>query len=197
MPGCAGDTSFINEHAIARMKLFLPSIIACIVLAIVVAGCAQPASPPANPPPATSPSVTLFPTIAPGTDAALLGTWYLKAMTGPGGSSPVQTISPQMDATFSEQGVVSGFSGCNHYSGQYTLTGEALNGGWGIKVGPVVSTLMYCTETTDIEARYLNHIQNAASYSITGDTLTMTDNIGSVLVFQRTEYGPTAVPRGL
>lgn len=194
---CTGDTSFIKEHAIARMKLFLHWMIACIVLAIVVAGCTQLSSPPATPLPPTEPSVTPFPTVTPRTDAALLGTWYLKAMTGPGGSSPVQTISPQMDATFTEQGVVSGFSGCNHYSGQYTLTGEVLDGGWGIRLGPVVSTLMYCTGTSDIEARYLNHLQNAASYSITGDTLTMTDNIGSALVFQRTAYGPTAVPRGL
>ena len=197
LPISAGDTSFIKERAIDRMKPFLHWMIACIVLVIIVAGCTQPSSPPATPPPATQPAVSPFPTVAPGTDAALRGTWYLKAMTGPGGSSPVQTISPQIDATFTDQGVVSGFSGCNHYSGPYTLTGEVLQGGWGIGVGPVVSTLMYCTDTSDIEARYLTHLQNAASYSITGYTLTLTDNVGSALVFQRTPYGPTAVPRGL
>ncbi|HOT03400.1 MAG TPA: META domain-containing protein [Methanolinea sp.] len=179
------------------MKLILHWMIACILLAIVASGCTEMSSPRATPPPSTEQVVTPFPTPTPRTDGALLGTWYLKAMTGPGGSSPVQTISPQMDATFTGQGVVSGFAGCNHYSGQYTLTGEVLQGGLGIGVGPVVATLMYCTETSDIEARYLNHLQNAASYSITGDTLTLTDNAGSALVFQRTAYGPTAVPRGL
>ena len=137
------------------------------------------------------------PSATPLTDPALLGTWYLKAMTGPGGSSPVQTISPQMDATFSGQGDISGFAGCNHYSGQYILTGEALPNGWGISVGPVLSTLMYCAGTSDIEARFLSSLQNATSYSVTGDTLTITDHHGGALVFQRTAYGPTAVPRGL
>lgn len=172
-------------------------LIACIIPAFIVAGCVQPATIPTTPVPTTGPVVTPLVTMASSNDPALLGTWYLKALTGPGGSSPVQSISWQIDATFTEQGDISGFAGCNHYSGNYTLTGEVLPDGRGITLGSVLSTKMYCTESSDLEARYLSTLQNARSYSITGDTLTITDRLGSALVFQRTWYGPTAVPKGL
>ncbi|OPX70615.1 MAG: META domain protein [Methanoregulaceae archaeon PtaB.Bin009] len=191
------DISFTVKHSYAYMNHFTYLVIACMALSIMVAGCVQPSTTPSIPVPTSVTPVTPLPSATPLTDPALLGTWYLKAMTGPGGSSPVQTISPQMDATFSGQGDISGFAGCNHYSGQYILTGEALPNGWGISVGPVLSTLMYCAGTSDIEARFLSSLQNATSYSVTGDTLTITDHHGGALVFQRTAYGPTAVPRGL
>jgi heat shock protein HslJ len=130
-------------------------------------------------------------------DPELLGTWYIAAMTGPGGSSPVQIISVQMSAIFSDVGGLSGFAGCNNFNSQYILTGEVLPNGKGITVGPVISTLMYCAETSDLETRYLGILEKATSYSVSGNQLTLTDPLGSVLVFQRTSPGPTAVPRGL
>lgn len=168
---------------------------ACITVAILAAGCTSTVPTVTTTVPTTV--ITPVPTAGALSDPALLGTWYLAAMTKPGGQSPIQTMSVQMDAIFSENGGLSGFSGCNHFSGQYTLTGQMLPDGNGIQVGPLVSTLMYCKETSDLETQYLEIIQDASSYQITGSQLVITSELGSTLVFHRTPYGPTAVPKGV
>ncbi len=168
---------------------------ACIVCAILAAGCTSTVPGMGTPVPTTV--ITPVPTSGAISDPELLGTWYLSAMTKPGGQSPIQTMSVQMDAVFSEDGGLSGFSGCNHFSGQYTLTGQTLPDGKGIQVGPLVSTLMYCKETSDLESQYLEIIQDSSSYQITGSQLVITSELGSTLLFHRTPYGPTAVPKGI
>jgi len=179
------------------MSFYTYILAACVMCAIIMAGCTDISSKPITVVPTTQPVITPVPTESPLVDQGLLGTWYLMGMTGPGGFSSIQTISVQMDAEFSEKGGLSGFAGCNHFSADYTLTGEVLPDGKGIMVGPVLSTLMYCAETSDMESTYFEILQDASSYEVSANQLTITSRLGSTLVYHRTPYGPTAVPKGL
>lgn len=181
------------------MKRIAIGLFICAFLAILVAGCTTtPVTPPVMTAPPTTPVSTPVPTTSPITDPALVGTWYLKAATGPGGSSPFQTMGVQITAIFTDQGGLSGFGGCNDYSAQYILTGQVLPNGKGITIGPIISTQKYCVDLSNKEASYLQILQNATSYTVnTNQQLSITDNSGSILLYTPTPYGPTAVPVGL
>ena len=176
------------------MKFSALLLAACAIVSLFAACCTSTGPGQVTPVPTTG-IVTPVPTAV--SDQELLGTWYVAAMTGPGGSNPIQVISVQMDAVFSQDGGLAGYSGCNHFSGTYSLTGKILPDGKGIAIGPLTSTLMYCAGTSDLETRYLEVLKDASSYSITGNQLIVTSRLGSTLVFHRTPPGPTAVPRGI
>jgi heat shock protein HslJ len=170
-----------------------------VCIGVLVAGCTTP---PVTQPVTTVPTTTVVstpvPTTAPITDAALVGTWYLKAMTGPGGSNPVQTMNVQITAVFSGQGAIGGSGGCNSYNGPYTLTGQVQPNGNGITIGPLITTLMYCADSSNTEQTYLQILQSAVAYTVnTNNQLTITSSAGNLLVFEKTPYGPTSVPIGV
>ena len=80
---------------------------------------------------------------------------------------------------FGADGIVSGNSGCNTYSGGYETAGEKL------KVGPLASTRMFCESPAgvmDQEQQYLTALQNAATFEISADTLTIRDAEGAMQV---------------
>ena len=166
-----------------------------------MAGCtSQPAPAQVVTPVPTVVSTTLNPTPVPVpiADPTLIGTWYLKMIGEQGGTAPVQIMNPQITAVFTNQSGIYGFSGCNNYNGQYTLTGQVLPNGKGITISPMVSTLMYCADTANTETTYLQILQAAKSYTVNvNQELTITDNLGSVLVYQRTPYSSASVPQGI
>lgn len=138
------------------------------------------------------------PVPAPVIDSSLSGTWYLKMMAEQGGASLVDTMSPQITAVFTNQSNVLGFSGCNNYHGPYTLNGQVLPGGKGISIGPLASSTMYCANTTATETTYFQILQAAKTYTVNvNQELTINDNSGNTLVFQRTPYSSTFVPKGI
>lgn len=183
------------------MKILTACVIVCTFLVIMMAGCtSQPAPAPVVTPVPTAVPTTLNPTPAPVpiADPTLVGTWYLKMIGEQGGTAPVQIMSPQITAVFTSQSGIYGFSGCNNYNGQYTLTGQVLPNGKGITIGPLASTLMYCADTANTETTYLQILQAAKSYVVNvNQELTITDNLGSVLVYQRTPYNSASVPQGI
>jgi heat shock protein HslJ len=183
------------------MKILTACVIGCTFLVIILAGCtSQPAQVPVVTPVPTAVPTTLIstPTPAPVTDPTLLGTWYLKMIGEQGGTAPVQIMSPQITAVFTDQSGIYGFSGCNNYNGQYTLTGQVLPNGKGITIGPLASTLVYCADNANTETTYLQILQAAKSYTVNvNQELTITDNLGSVLVYQRTPYNSASVPQGI
>lgn len=172
----------------------------CVILAILAAGCiSQPTTPPVTtqPPATTLPVVTSPPATASLQDPALYGVWYLKEMTGTGGSNPVQTMDVPINIIFTDQNL-SGFGGCNDYGGSYSLTGQVLPDGKGISVGPLITTLKYCADTSPTETSYLQILSDAKSYTVNvNQQLSVTDSVGSILVYERTPYGPLSVPRGV
>ncbi|MEI7433979.1 MAG: META domain-containing protein [Methanomicrobiales archaeon] len=183
------------------MKILTACVILCTFLVIMMAGCtSQPATAPVVTPVPTAVPATINPTPSPApiTDPTLPGTWYLKMMGEQGGTAPVQIMSPQITAVFTNQSGIYGFSGCNNYNGQYTLTGQVLPNGKGITIGPLASTMMYCADTANTETTYLQILQAAKSYTVNvNQELTITDNLGSVLVYQRTPYNAASVPHGI
>jgi heat shock protein HslJ len=80
---------------------------------------------------------------------------------------------------FGTDGKASGNAGCNTYSGDYRADGKAL------KVGPLAGTRMFCDKPAgvmDQEKQYLAALQSAATYEITGRTLTIRDAGGAMQV---------------
>ena len=62
---------------------------------------------------------------------------------------------------------VSGFAGCNRFSGNYSIDGKTL------KFGPIVSTKMYCKRFMDIENHVLKALENTNSYHLVNSKLTL------------------------
>lgn len=73
-----------------------------------------------------------------------------------------------LTAEFGRDGTLSGNGGCNNYSGPYTVDGDK------IKIGPLASTMMACTDPDGImeqEAQYLSALQMAETYQVEGKVL--------------------------
>jgi heat shock protein HslJ len=83
----------------------------------------------------------------------------------------------QMDIQFAKDGTVSGSSGCNTYSGTYTVHGNQ------IQFGPLASTRMACGDPPGImeqETAYLAALESAATYQIEGDVLELRTSDGAL-----------------
>jgi heat shock protein HslJ len=79
-------------------------------------------------------------------------------------------------------GTVSGFAGCNSYSGTYTST-RAAGTSNSITIGPLSATGALCSdEIMTQEQAYLTNLQSATQYTISGNTLTLTTT-GTPLVY--------------
>ena len=87
-------------------------------------------------------------------------------------------------------GNIKGFGGCNQYNAKYTATSaDGLSGT--ISVGPISNSNRACTEEILAqEATYLANLQLAASFAISGNSLTLTLADGTQLVY----YAAVAVP---
>jgi heat shock protein HslJ len=109
----------------------------------------------------------------------LVGTlWNLVGYGQPGALTPPVEDSQatlNIDATN-----MAGSTGCNHYSAAYTMNGQSLTVP---EPGPT-STMMACAEPLmQQEAAFLSLLTTATSYTVAGDTLTLTSPNG-VLVFE-------------
>lgn len=116
---------------------------------------------------------------------SLTGTWTLTAFGPEGATTPVASGS-QASITFNDDGTITGNSGCNGFGGEYVVDGDQ------ITFSGLVSTLMACEEPLmSQEGDVFNVLNGTATYTIDGDTLTIT-NAGMVLVF--TYGGPQSYP---
>jgi len=78
---------------------------------------------------------------------------------------------------FVDAGNFSGFGGVNSYFGSYTLVGNA------ISIGPVGSTKMAGPENLmALESEYFSLLGSVTGVSLTGDSLSLTDKDGNVLL---------------
>jgi heat shock protein HslJ len=89
------------------------------------------------------------------------GEWSLTHLDG----QPIDVASTAAVPTilFDDRGRLSGFAGCNRFSGTYDTTGERL------RIGPLAMTRMACASGMDLEDRYARALQRAESYR--GDAL--------------------------
>ena len=115
---------------------------------------------------------------APAGAASLEGaTWTLSADTDLG--VPLDDVD--VTALFTD-GRVAGTSGCNRYTGGYTLDGDALT----ISPG-MAATMMACpAPQMAVEQAYLAALAEVAAWSVDGTTLTLADTAGTaLLVFEQ------------
>jgi heat shock protein HslJ len=80
-----------------------------------------------------------------------------------------------------EAGRVVGFSGCNAFSGPYTLSQNR------VTFGDLAGTMMACgePEAARLEEAFKNALSAPATVTIRGDRLTLTNDSGAVLTFER------------
>ncbi len=120
-----------------------------------------------------------------GTGGTIDGTsWALKTYDVSGTATAVPD-GTRVDAKFAD-GKVSGFSGCNVYNAAVTISDAT------IKVGPAATTAMACDpDKTALEQAYLANLAQAATFTATGDALTMYDGSGkSILVYAAAAANP-------
>ncbi len=109
--------------------------------------------------------------------ASLTGTAWSGIYYNDGDALVSAVAGSEFTATFSEDGTVQGTTGCNTYSGPYTVDGEAM------EIGPLASTQMACAEDPMAqEAGYLGALDRTTSFAIEGDELTLLDSDGVVQV---------------
>jgi heat shock protein HslJ len=99
-----------------------------------------------------------------------------------GGATGEELQDLGIDAVF-EGTTVSGFSGCNQYNAEYTVSGDSL------EIGPIATTMMACPEEImEIEQSYFTALERSSSFTVDGDTLTIFDGDGSrLLAYVRAE----------
>jgi heat shock protein HslJ len=119
-------------------------------------------------------SVAKSPPASPGTSGpALEGTpWALQQLEVD--ATLTEVPSDVAASLYLQDGQASGDAGCNTFSGDYSIDGDALT------FGPMMSTMMVCEgEKASTEAAYLAGFPRVASYSIDGDALILLDGTGN------------------
>lgn len=92
--------------------------------------------------------------------------------------------------TFTTDGEAGGLAGCNSYGGEYKLDGNNL------AISRVFSTMKVCNEpegVMDQEAAYLAALNAVATYSISGDTLTLSTADGATVLSATALNAPAAI----
>lgn len=103
--------------------------------------------------------------------------WRLSGFAGKGPEVPAASSRP-VTARF-EAGRVSGFSGCNNFTGSYKVDGDR------VILGPLAGTMMACPEPqTAIESAFRAAFWGTVGYSIRGDRLSLIAESGTVLVLE-------------
>ena len=77
---------------------------------------------------------------------------------------------------FDEEGGLSGYAGCNGFFGSYRLVDES------IEIGPLGATRKMCPNAImDIEYTFMNALQDARTFSISGNKLELRDEQGRAM----------------
>lgn len=72
------------------------------------------------------------------------------------------------------QDQVGGYSGCNQFMGSVTLSGD------GLSFGPIAGTRRMCEGSMDQESTFLQSLETAHRYAITGEDLTIENANGEI-----------------
>ena len=91
--------------------------------------------------------------------------WRLVELEGR--TDPTGAEGREVTLRFEEGTRVSGFSGCNRYTGSYTVRGDS------ITFGPAGVTRMACSQGMDTEQTYLSILPRVARFAIADSTLTL------------------------
>jgi heat shock protein HslJ len=107
--------------------------------------------------------------------ASLVGTtWRLNRL--PGHDAPVDSPARRPTLEFSPAGLVTGSTGCNRVSGQYSSARDE------ISLPALVTTRMACLGGADVEGPFLAALGRVARFRLIGDWLELLDSTGALLV---------------
>ncbi len=106
----------------------------------------------------------------------LLGKWTVESFESAPGTQVSVLPGSALDVTFLIS-KVSGFAGCNTFSGHYGTNGSVVG------IGPLASTRTACgQQLMDQETAFLDALQGAARVEPRGSTLLLTDRNGGIRV---------------
>lgn len=116
--------------------------------------------------------------------SALVGEWTLQSIEGADVAQTLPAGSRRPSINVAGDAKVSGFGGVNRLSS--TLDAAAVPKGE-FKLGPIISTKMAGPkESMDLENRFTRLLEQARSFQLTGDTLTLwTEGKGPPMQFAR------------
>jgi heat shock protein HslJ len=162
------------------MKRLFPVVSLVILVLLLVAGCAPAAE--TTPTPTNAPAAAETPGVDPeaqNPQRLLIPRWFLETMTVDGTEVPVPAEQQLVTIAFTPDGKVDGNGGCNGFGGEYQL-GE--NGG--LKFGQIVSTMMACDNTMQLETAYFQALGKVESFQVSEGMLTLSSADGkTVLVY--------------
>jgi len=111
------------------------------------------------------------------TDTSLAGSsWDVIAVNNQSGGVQSVVIDSAPTLVFDEDLGVSGSTGCNDFSGNYSTDGDT------IEFGDLGITQMYCEETAEQEVWMMAALADATTYSVDSLTLELFDESGSRLL---------------
>jgi putative lipoprotein len=97
--------------------------------------------------------------------------WELQTLGGEPAGTGARGRPVDLEFLAGKQGA-GGFSGCNRYSGGYSLEGSAPHGS-ALKFGPMAGTRMACVEGGDLEHAYLQMLGRVDAFRLQGETLSL------------------------
>lgn len=97
--------------------------------------------------------------------------WKLVELNG-GAVSPGEGRELHMILKGEDQ--VGGYAGCNQFTGSMTVTGD------GLSVGPIASTRRMCQGVMEQEDAFLQALESAQRYTISGEDLAIENAYGEV-----------------
>ena len=135
---------------------------------------------------ATSAPGTSTPGTTPGGNGgALAGTsWLLQSYPGTPGS--VDAVAGSSTLTFAPAGALAGSTGCNRFSGQYTVSGASLT----LSLGAMTQAACTDAALNAQEAALTLGLPKVTSFAVAGTTLTLRSDNGSTFTY-------AAAPTGL
>ena len=119
------------------------------------------------------PAIFILAACTTGSSEEITGVWRLVSYGNPSSLTPA---APDVDTSieFKSDGTLGGNVGCNGFGGDYQVNGSA------IEFEQITSTLMFCEGPAgEQETATLAVIGASATFSLDGDTLTITSADGS------------------
>lgn len=108
--------------------------------------------------------------------ASLMSTkWMLQSLNGKALELAGGSQRPWLQMADGEK--MSGFGGCNQLNGSYKLDGQRLG------FGPIMSTKMYCEQTSGMEKNFLTALGGVDAYQLDGGKLKLMQGTTEVAAF--------------
>lgn len=151
-----------SSTAFTFRKLLMRSMGSLLFVALLLAACSSPtqtAAPiPTNTAPPPAPTQVVI-----DLNQLYANPWILVAYGDPANPTVVAG-GVDLSAIFTADGQISGFGGCNSFSGPVQAATDGT-----MTIGPLATTLMACAEGMDQETAYLSALQSARSFNFSSE----------------------------